>query len=115
MDNQWDWNRMIPSWDWHGLVLARWPGWIVNSEVESPNFVTFEIVNEVDKSSREIAVEWDDLSEGQFHYRDYTKYSLPFVSKGEMYKAIFYFQYEQDAIKFAEKYNGKLNQKLTGF
>jgi hypothetical protein len=62
-----------------------------------------------------MAIEWDDLSEGQFYCRDHTKSSLPFINDKEIYKSIFCFQYEQDAIKFAEKYNGKLNQKLTEF
>lgn len=115
MDNKWDWLKMIPSWDWHKLVLAGWPGWVVDNALGEPNFATLEIVKGTDKSSRDIAIEWDDLSEGQFYYRDYTKSSLPFIDEGEMYKSIFCFQYLRDAVKFCEVYGAKLNQRLTLF
>lgn len=114
MKRDWDWKRMIPSWDWHKLVLAGWPGWML-SDKDEPNFVTFEIVNGQGKSSREMAIEWDDLAEGQFYYRDYTRRSIPFIGADEMYKAIFCFQYERDAVEFNKRFEGGLNQELAPF
>ena len=100
---KWDWGRLIPSSEYHKLVLSKWPGWDTKSG--EPYYVTFPIVKGKNKSSRDIAIEWDDISKGRFWYRDYTEDSMPFVENGETYNTMFVFQYKSDFLKFEEIYN----------
>ena len=99
----WDWLKMLPMWEYHQLVLDKWPGWEL--DIDAPTYVTLTFTHEKGgKGSREIAIEWDDLARGQFYYRDYTKNNLPLVEYGDRYESIFIFQLLADAETFRERY-----------
>lgn len=102
--NNWDWNKMITSWDYYELVHLEWPGWNKDPNTNQPYFSNFSILKGTQKSSREIAIEWDDLSEGNFWHRDFTESGLPFVDDGESYNTMFVFQFKRDWERFEEKY-----------
>lgn len=105
--NKWDWKRAIPSWDWHDLALAQppFPGWELDDEGGSPWFVLHELVRG-ETESRTMAIEFDDISEGAFYYRDWTSSGIPFLNDGEVYWSGFWFQLKTDAIAFQEKFGG---------
>lgn len=65
-----------------------------------------EVVDGHDKSSRDIAIEFDDIAQGHFYYRDWTGSSLPFVSGDELYASGFWFEFESDAYRFVKLYRG---------
>lgn len=100
MMNNWNWNKMIPSWDYYDLVHIKWPGWNKDPHTEQPYFSRFSIIKGTAKSSYEIANEWDDITQGNFWYRDFTDSGLPFVDDGEKYETLFVFQFKEDWEKF---------------
>lgn len=100
----WDWNRLIPALDYHELVLSNWPGWD-KPDGKEPAFVRFECTKGEGRQSREIAFEFDDLSQGRFYYRDFTDDAMPFVNVGETYRSMFVFQYASDCEKFKSHFN----------
>ena len=106
-NTKWDWAKMIPSWDYHALASVGWPGWEKrNSE---PDSVALAFTHDGESfRSRDIAIEWDDLAEGQFYYRDYTADAMPFVGAGDKYESIFVFQLLRDAEKFRERYLSRI-------
>lgn len=95
----WDWDKMIPGFDYHKLAVLDWPGWDKINE-GCPAYVQFVCVKGNGQSSREVAIEFDDMAEGQFYYRDFTNSGLPFVEKNESYRSLFVFQRFSDFEKF---------------
>lgn len=98
------WLKYVLIWDWHDLAFRGYPGWGRPSGSDSPFAVHLTVVSGRDKSSREIAVEWDDVAEGRFYYRDWTESGIPFVGEGEQYRSAFWFQFERDRERFLELY-----------
>lgn len=90
---------MLRMADYYKLVLADWPGWHKPHGSEPPT-IGFSCKMGVGKSSREIAIEFDDIAEGNFYYRDFTDSGIPIVSDGEVYRSQFVFQYLSDFEKF---------------
>ena len=103
-----DWNKSLGSSDFYDIQFNGYIGWdkIDNKE---PYFVMLEIIKNKDKSSHEMAVEFDDISHGNFYWRDWTESSLPFVDEREAYWSGFTFQFAEDAKRFVELYGGKGN------
>jgi len=103
-----DWNKSLGSSDFYDIQFNGYIGWdkIDNKE---PYFVMLEIIKNKDKSSHEMAVEFDDISHGNFYWRDWTESSLPFVDDGDIYWSGFTFQFAEDAKRFVELYGGKGN------
>lgn len=102
----WDWRRLIPSTEWHTLALDNFPGW--NKHGGSPRHFYLKHVHGKTSSSREIATEWDDISGGNFWYRDMTKSGLPFVDGDEVYHSCFCFQFEEDWTKFGQHFGSRI-------
>lgn len=75
MTGGWDWRKMLPNDVAGELALCNYPGWDKLEDGSVP-FVQMEIAP-LDKSSRAIAKEWDDIGRWQFVYRDWTKSGLP--------------------------------------
>ena len=103
-----DWNNNLGSSDFYEIQANGYIGWDKINGKE-PYFVMLETIKNKDKSSHEIAVNFDDISHGNFHWRDWTKSSLPFVDEGEIYWSGFTFQFTEDAKKFVELYGSKGN------
>lgn len=97
--NVWNWNRMLCMADYYKLALAGWPGWDKPNGSEPP-MTGLSHKAGVGKSSRELAIEFDDIAEGKFYYRDFTDSGIPIVSDGEVYRSQFTFQYASDFEKF---------------
>lgn len=103
-----DWNKNLHGWNFYEIQANGYIGWDkINDKV--PYYVLLETVKGRDKSSHDIAIQFDDISHGNFHWRDFTKSSLPFVDDGEIYWSGFTFQFAEDAKKFVEMYGGKGN------
>lgn len=99
------WNKYVLVWDWHDIALSGYPGWDL-TERKHPPFVTFAIEHKFGRSSRDIAVEFDDIAEGRFYYRDWTNDGIPTVSDNEIYYTGFWFQKTSDRDRFVELYRG---------
>lgn len=111
MPEGWDWLKMIPSTNWYQITLNGYPDWeLVSYEGDHPTpaSIYLTIVQDVDRSSRDLAIETDDWVEGRFYYRDWTKSGIPFVDKNEEYYSRFWFQLEKDAKEFHNRYGGEL-------
>lgn len=63
-------------------------------------------MHDVDKSSLDISREFDDIAVGRFYSRDWTRSGSPFVSKGDVYDAGWWFQKREDAHTFIRRYGG---------
>lgn len=98
MDESWDWEKMIPVWEYHDIWRTGFPEW--EKDEDGPAHILFRVVKGLQRSSREIAIEWDGLAEGEFYYRDITQSGIPFVRDGAAYKSLFVFQYRRDLEKF---------------
>lgn len=95
---------MIPSWDYHALALKNWPGWD-KADNEEPYHIRLDHIMGDGKSSKELAFEFDDISQGRFYYRDITQSGLPFVNLGKPYQSLFVFQYASDFKRFNDMRN----------
>lgn len=105
--NAWDWNRMIQSSDYYKLSLVGWPGWD-KLERDEPPFVMLTHTHGDGKSSRDLAIEFDDVASMKFWYRDFTDSGIPIVRDGDVYCSMFVFQSIDDMVKFraiARKYS----------
>lgn len=107
-DDNGGWIKKLLMWHWHAVSLDGYPGWDLEGEAgrRHPPFVKLRIKNKVDKSSSDIANEWDDLSEGLFYGRDWSDDGSVFVNEGETYTSGFWFQKTSDAERFIAKYGG---------
>lgn len=101
--DEWDWDRLVMKRDWYRLGLKEYSGW-QKTDKGIPHGVQLEHTNRHGKSSREIAIEWDNLSTGCFYYRDLTKSNLPWVDEGEVYHSLFWFQFEEDMTAFLKHF-----------
>jgi hypothetical protein len=101
----WDWKKAIPSRSFYQLSIENFPNW-EKPNGHNPKTVWLSIIKGLDKSSRIIAIEFDEISQGNFYYRDWTKSGLPFIDDREQYDAIFSFQFISDAEKFHELFGG---------
>lgn len=99
------WNKYVLMWDWHTLCRTGWPRWDIDPCTKEPYVVCFSTTKGRDKSSRDIAIEFDDLASGRFYYRDYTDDTLPFVRDGEVYNSSFWFENQQDLELFKSTFN----------
>jgi len=102
------WIKNLSSDDYYEIQYNNYLGWDKIND-KTPYYVLLETIKGKDKSSQDIGVEFDDISHGNFYWRDFTKSSLPFVDDGEIYWSGFSFQFAEDAKKFVELYGGKGN------
>jgi len=99
--------KNLSSEDYYKIHFNNYIGWDkING---NPYCVILEIIKSKDKSSQDIGVEFDDISHGNFYWRDFTKSRLPFVDDGDIYWSGFSFQFAEDAKNFVELYGGKGN------
>lgn len=96
------WLKMVLLWDWYPIVFDKFPGWEMDGE--EPYSEKLIVTNGVGKSSREMAIAFDDVAAGRFYYRDWTDSGLPFVDGGESYRSAFWFQTKADRDKFREMF-----------
>lgn len=102
-----DWKRMLAIDQFYHLQAAGFPGWNPDEKIvmgREVSCVTFDTEKGKDKTSREMAVEFDGIAEGNFYYRDWTGSGLPFVEDKEVYNSRFWFQYSSDLQKFKDMY-----------
>jgi len=97
----WDWNKLLPIDIFYKIVLNDYAGWD-KTDKNLPLSIDVILTKKETKSSRELAIEFDDISEGSFYYRDYMNSGLPFADDGEKYHSVFTFQFLSDVIKFKE-------------
>ena len=102
------WIKNISSDDFYSIHFNNYLGWDKIND-KTPYYVLLETIKGKDKSSHKIGVEFDDISHGNFYWRDWTQSSLPFIDSGEVYWSGFSFQFVEDAKKFVELYGGKGN------
>ena len=106
------WLKRMLMLDYTDLALNGYPGWETKDQGggwgKAPPTVHLAIKNKVDKSSDDIACEWDDVSEGRFYNRDQSRDGYVFVGEGEYYDAYFYFQKLSDAVAFMKRYGGSV-------
>lgn len=102
------WNKKLLMWDWHEIALEGYPGWdlVESGGQKHPPFVKLAIKNKVNKSSTDIDREFDDIAIGRFYSRDWSRDGSPFVRKGEVYDAGWWFQKREDAYTFIKRYGG---------
>lgn len=100
------WNKNITSNEYYDIAQNKYFSWDT-LENREPYFVMLEIKQGDNKSSRDIAVLFDDISIQNFYYRDWTKNGMPYINDGEVYWSGFWFQFQYDAKKFVELYGGK--------
>lgn len=98
-----DWNKMLYSWDFYPVQFSGYAGWDKDEQFKPYRWV-FPTKVGVDQSSRDIAIELDDLVEDLFHYRDFTDDTLPFVRDGETYRSCFTFKKKKDYDMAVAKY-----------
>lgn len=101
----WNWTKKLPSWSITTLALKGFPGFDIDERR-----LTYRLPYEINifvypgaRTSRDIAIEFDDLAQGHFDYGDFTPNMLPF---GDYYSSTFTFQKKADFDLFLEKYGG---------
>lgn len=103
------WIKKMLVWDWRDLCLDGYPGWdlVESNGIRHPPFIRLAIRNKIDKSSEDIAREFDGLAKGRFYSRDWSRDGSPSVGEGETYDAGWWFQITQDAYDFINRYGGQ--------
>ena len=101
--NTGDWNKNLRMSDFYKIQLEGYKEWD-KTDNNKPYFIEFSIVKGRNKSSRDIAVEFDDIAKGYFYYRDWTNSGLPFVDEGEVYNSGFCFQLKEDKEVFVKMF-----------
>jgi len=87
------WNKNLPMWDFY-----------VRDDLKNWHTSRISIKKGENKSSHQIASEFDDIAEDYFHWRDKTESGLPFVEDGEVYLAYFDFKSARDKEEFDRRY-----------
>lgn len=104
MNNQWDWRRYVPMWDWHSLAMIGWPGWEREPGGKEPLRIDLSFTVGEGKSSHAVAAEFDDLAVAACYYRDFTENGSPFVRSGDTYRSAFWFSSRVDMERFESTY-----------
>lgn len=95
-----DWNKLVFSFEYSMIALDGYPDWHINPETKEPyNLYKTFVGGDNHLSSHSFACKLDDIVDGQFYYRDFTKSGIPIVKDGEEYNSIFVFQYKSDYLK----------------
>lgn len=102
------WKKLIGSLEWHNLVSIGWPGWDLDTTKE-PHYTYLYSTFGKGKQSRDYAIQFDDISQGSFWYRDYTENNLPIIRNGDNYSSRFAFQFKADKDKFEEMVRQDIN------
>jgi hypothetical protein len=108
-DHSAGWNKNILSWDWYKISYDGFPGWEElsgSAGIRHPPFVELEIRNKVDKSSKEISREFDNVAQGCFYFHEWSRDGHVFLQPGDLYEARWFFQKRDDANEFARRYGG---------
>ena len=105
VDDNAGWRRKLLMWNWHQVSIDRWPGWD-RTESQQPAGVRLSIINKRDKSSDDIANEYDSTDGGLFYCRDVSLDGSCYVGPGERYEALFWFERIADRDTFHAKYGG---------
>ena len=93
--------------DHHRLGCGDWPA----DNISYHHRCSFFITKGLDKSSHQIASEFDAISDGEFYYREGAMTGAPFTANDEVCDTVFMFRYKADCDKFLEIYiygDGKL-------
>ncbi len=96
----WDWKRAVPIDVFYQLSVTGFPGWDKGPGKDTVPSLHFRTKKGEQASSRELAIAFDDIAEGEFYYRDWTDSGLPFVEDGEIYQSRFYFAVFADLVHF---------------
>ncbi len=100
---EWDWKKALPLDIWHALVHGGYPTWERSEEnPDVPPFVQLTITKGEGRSSRDLAVAFDDIAQANFYYRDWTDSGLPFIKDKESYRSCFWFALRSDRENFLE-------------
>ena len=96
------WKKMISSHDCYILELDGFPGWDKKKnyleQIQVPSVYISEIADK--DFSINVANSFDDISDGNFWYRDHTESGMPWLYDDETYSSNFRFQFETDMEKF---------------
>ena len=87
------------------LAADKYPGWERGPEGK-PHGVSLRIQNKKDRSSDDIAEEWDGLANSRFYWYEVPDGSFVFLYPGDWYTAYFTFQTRADRDRFHELYGG---------
>lgn len=101
------WNKLFSAMEYHRLSFNQWPGWDLNPDGE-PSNVELDIIKGTGLSSRDMAIEFDDLADGSFWYRDWANSGIQFIGGGEGYKSIFVFKRKSDWLEFINLYHKEI-------
>ena len=109
------WRKKLLAQEWCKVWQDDYRGWtLVESDGKKrPLFVKLAIRNKIDKSSKEICREFDDVAEGKFYSRDWSSNGSVYVNEGEVYDSGWWFQKLEDAYEFVRRYGGAANQRRT--
>lgn len=102
VDKHWDWKRALPCDIFHQVSLIEYPGW--DRQDGQVLYVKLRLQKNKTKSSRDIAIAFDDMAINNFYYRDHTNSGLPFLSNDEIYHSSFWFSRLKDRDRFLELY-----------
>jgi hypothetical protein len=106
INRTWDWRTMISGVLFQYLWMDNFPGWDRLDE-DNPDSYPRVVLSTV--CGRDLAVEFDYICKGMFHYADLLivgNEGSPFVRDGDRYVSRFHFQFKSDAELFHDRFGG---------
>lgn len=102
------WKRMIGLHEYNQIAMSGFKGWDKIKNLVGYNVPTVHLIEVTGSDfSKNLALEFDDISDGNFYYRDITEDGSLWIEEDEEYSSIFVFQFESDMLEFVEMLNKK--------
>ena len=99
------WKKKLLSMDWYDLCSDGYPGWEMDPSDGrlAPAFVKLTHTRgSGNVESSDLASTWDDVATEPFYTRDWTDDGIPFVNKGEIYWAGWWFKTVAERDRFVK-------------
>jgi hypothetical protein len=98
------WKQNVAGMEFAVAGAHGWPGWERNPATNKIYTATLRHISGKHRRSRDLAVAWDDLAHGRFHWSDQTISSMPWVERGDTYLSHWQFQLRHDFERFCQLY-----------
>jgi hypothetical protein len=101
------WVKRVLMWEWYDLAAGGWPGWDRDPGCHSPCRADLPVIrHQIDRSSLEVASEFDGVAAGAFYHRNHDNVDAV-TAAGHGYSVTFWFARAADRDAFVARYGAE--------